>query len=58
MTIEQIAQYAGVSQSVVRAAISHRTLHGVITDPNNPENWMVRQPDVDRWVATLPKYNR
>jgi hypothetical protein len=26
MTIEQIAQYAGVSQSVVRAAISH--VHG------------------------------
>jgi hypothetical protein len=32
-------------------------LHGVTTDPNNPDNWMIRQTEVDRWVATLPKYN-
>jgi hypothetical protein len=58
MSIEEIAQYAGISQAVVRAAIAHRALHGVTTDPNNPDNWMVRQSEVDRWAATLPKYYR
>jgi hypothetical protein len=57
MTIEEIAQYAGVSQTVVRAAVAHRALHGVTTDPLNPGNWMVRQTEVERWVATLPKYD-
>jgi hypothetical protein len=57
MNIEEIAQYAGVSPAVVRAAIAQRALRGVTTDPNNPENWMVRQTEVDRWVVTLPKYN-
>ena len=58
MTIEEIAQYAGVRPAVVRAANSHRTSHGVTTDPNNRGNWMVRQTEADRWVATLPKPNR
>jgi hypothetical protein len=40
----------------VRAAIAHRALHGVTTDPNNPDNWMIRHTEADRWVATLPKY--
>jgi hypothetical protein len=57
MNIEEIAEYAGVSPALVRAAIAHRALHGVTTDPNNPDNWMIRQTEVDRWVATLPKYN-
>jgi hypothetical protein len=58
MNIEEIAQYAGVSPAAVRAAIAHHALHGVTTDPNNHENWMVRREEVDRWVATLPKYSR
>jgi hypothetical protein len=58
MTIEEIAQYAGVRPAAVRAAISHRALHGVTTDPHNPGNWMVRREEVDRWVATLSKPKR
>jgi excisionase family DNA binding protein len=50
MNIEEIAQYAGISLPVVRAAIESRDLNGVTTLPQNPGQWMVRRDEVDRWV--------
>ena len=44
MTIEGIAQYAGISPAVVRAAIAHRTLHGVTADPKTPTTGWFGKP--------------
>jgi hypothetical protein len=54
MNIQEIAQRAGVSQPVVRAAIETRELNAVTTHPDNPGHWMAHQKEVDRWIGTLP----
>jgi hypothetical protein len=58
MNVQEIARHAGVSLSVVRAAIEDRELNAVNTHPDNPGHWMVHQEVVDRWVATRPESGR
>jgi excisionase family DNA binding protein len=52
MTVDEAAEYAGVSVATIRQALTERALDGVTTHPRAPGQWMVTQTELDRWLAT------
>jgi excisionase family DNA binding protein len=55
MTLDEVAEYAGVSVATVVKALAERTINGVTTHPRAPGQWMVEKTEVDRWLATEPE---
>jgi excisionase family DNA binding protein len=54
LTIDEAAEYAGVSVSIIRQALTERAMNGVTTHPRDPGRWMVKKSELDRWLATRP----